>query len=103
MLYFRKNQKSKVMHGLSSYVSIAMLLCNVNAVPLLSAMEGQPAPSKYKKELGADLRTPGEAMPTRVHIPHETNPTLLMKDSIKKAAQGKSDINHMKHVTKTKV
>ena len=94
MLYFRKTQNPKLM-GLFFHVSIAVLLCRVNARPLFSAMEGQPAPAQYPKDLGAGLKMPGEAMPTRVHLPHETNPTLLIKDSIKKAEKGKSDIEYM--------
>ena len=47
-----------------------------------------PAGSGLWNSIGENLKTPGEAMPTQIHLPHEENPALIIKDSVKKLAEG---------------
>ena len=50
--------------------------------------QNEPAGSGLWNSIGVNLKTPGEAMPTKIHLPHEENPSLIIKDSVKKLVEG---------------
>lgn len=50
-----------------------------------------PGPGLYNS-IGESINTPGKAMPTQIHLPHEENPSLILKDSVTKLAT-----EHEKH------
>ena len=80
--------------------SVGFVICIISAVKSTApglvdkaGNEGQqqpnnPAGSGLWNSIGENLNTPGEAMPTKIHLPHEENPALIIKDSVKKLAEG---------------
>ena len=57
--------------------------------------QNEPAGSGLWNSIGENLKMPGEAMPTKIHLPHEENPSLIIKDSVKKMAEG----NFLQYIT----
>ena len=87
------NMDSSAVCHYSTFVGIIGFLAIVQATPVFYAKEGIQQPNKVAgpglwHSIGENLKTPGEAMPITVHLPHETNPTLLLKDSVKTMAKG---------------
>ena len=69
------------------------LVAFVQSIPVYDANEGNIQPNKPAgpglwNSIGENLKTPGQAMPTQVHLEHETNPQLLLKDSVNKMKKG---------------
>ena len=72
---------------------LLFLAAVVRSVPIFEANEGNMQPNKPAgpglwNSIGEHLKTHGEAMPTQVHLPHETNPRLILKDSVNKMVKG---------------
>ena len=84
------------MHVIKAF-GIIVFIAVVRFTPIIDAKQGDEQENKQAgpglwNSIGENLKTYGEALPVTVHLPHETNPTLLLKDSIKTMVKG----NHYK-------
>ena len=78
--------------GFANSVGVFMIVTS-SLISLGKCNEGEQQPNKAPgpglyNSIGESINTPGKAMPTQIHLPHEENPSLILKDSVKKLAAG---------------